>query len=210
MQGREKGDPAPGHVRSAQTGLGRAEKIRRFWFGGEEMNRVLIMREKDFTEVKAFYWKLIEQMQGGSYLPGWEKGVYPSDIFLRESLRNRALYMLKCNGNYAAAMVLNHETNEGYSGTAWKVDADKHQVLIVHALGVLPAFQGKGVAKHMVKEVIRIAGERHQRAIRLDVLNGNVPALKLYESMGFEHRRTTQMFYEDTGWTDYLLYELVL
>ena len=84
MQGREKRDPAPGHVRSAQTGLGRAEKIRRFWFGGEEMNRVLIMREKDFTEVKAFYWKLIEQMQGGSYLPGWEKGVYPSDIFLRE------------------------------------------------------------------------------------------------------------------------------
>lgn len=62
----------------------------------------------------------------------------------------------------------------------------------------------------MVKEVIRIAGERHQRAIRLDVLNGNMPALKLYESMGFEHRRTTQMFYEDTGWTDYLLYELVL
>ena len=93
------------------------------------MNRVLIMREKDFTEVKAFYWKLIEQMQGGSYLPGWEKGVYPSDIFLRESLRNRELYMLKCDGNYAAAMVLNHETNEGYSGTAWKVDADKHQVL---------------------------------------------------------------------------------
>lgn len=74
MQGREKGDPAPGHVRSAQTGLGRAEKIRRFWFGGEEMNRVLIMREKDFTEVKAFYWKLIEQMPGRLISPRLGEG----------------------------------------------------------------------------------------------------------------------------------------
>lgn len=48
------------------------------------------------------------------------------------------------------------------------------------------------------------------KAIRLDVLGGNIPASKLYESMGFKYIETLKLFYEDTGLTDFLLYELVL
>lgn len=46
-----------------------------------------------------------------------------------------------------------------------------------------------------------VARDRQQKVIRLDVLKGNLPAKKLY---------TLPMCYEDTGWTDYELYELVL
>lgn len=174
------------------------------------MERVSVMALKDFKKVRDFYWELIDQMQGSPNLPGWEKGLYPSDDYLRQSLENEELYVLSHDDEYVAAMVLNHECNDGYSGTEWKIDVDKNQVLIIHTLGVIPTSQRKGIARYMLEEAIRIAKDRNQSAIRLDVLHGNIPAMKLYESMGFEHRRTTQMFYEDTGWTEYLLYELVL
>ena len=48
------------------------------------------------------------------------------------------------------------------------------------------------------------------RTLRLDVLGGNVPAERLYTGQGFARRGTVRMFYADTGWTDYGLYEYLL
>lgn len=33
------------------------------------------------------------------------------------------------------------------------------------------------------------------------------PAEKLYTGIGFEYLQTVTLFYEDTGWTEYELYE---
>lgn len=164
----------------------------------------------DFHEVQSFYWTLIEQMQDVEFHPGWEKGVYPADAFLKESLAAGELYALRADGKIIAAMVLNHQCNDGYNGTKWNVEAAVDEITVIHALGVLPQVHGQGVAPQMVEAAIQIARAKQQKAIRLDVLGGNIPALKLYEKFGFQYHRTVQMFYEDTGWTNFLLYELVL
>ena len=49
-----------------------------------------------------------------------------------------------------------------------------------------------------------------QKALRLDVLKGNTPAEKLYTHFGFQSRGVVRMYYEDTGWTDYEVYEYLL
>ena len=82
--------------------------------------------------------------------------------------------------------------------------------LAAQALGVAPERQGRGLAKQLVRQAIHIARTKRQRALRLDVLGTNLPAQKLYTAMGFQYRTTLKLFYEDTGTTDYLLYELVL
>ena len=43
-----------------------------------------------------------------------------------------------------------------------------------------------------------------------DVRGGNVRAARLYTGQGFARRGTVRMFYADTGWTDYGLYEYLL
>ena len=164
----------------------------------------------DFHEVQSFYWTLIEQMQDVEFHPGWEKGVYPADAFLKESLAAGELYALRADGKIIAAMVLNHQCNDGYNGTKWNVEAAVDEITVIHALGVLPQVHGQGVAPQMVEAAIQIARAKQQKAIRLDVLGGNIPALKLYEKFGFQYHRTVQMFYEDTGWTNFLHYELVI
>ena len=81
---------------------------------------------------------------------------------------------------------------------------------MIHALGIMPTSHGKGLGKQLVQEAIFAARKSNQKAIRLDVLSGNLPAMKLYEHMGFIYKQTLQLFYEDTGLTDFLLYELIL
>ena len=88
--------------------------------------------------------------------------------------------------------------------------ADDSELLIIHTLGVHSDFNGKGYAKAMVQKAIDIARETGMKAIRLDVLGGNIPAERLYQGFGFQYMATLKMYYEDTGWTDFKLYEYVL
>lgn len=166
--------------------------------------------ENEWKKVKAFYWQLIEQMDSTLYKPGWKKGIYPTDEFLMDSIRNKELYVLLSESNYMAAMILNHKCTDGYEKIHWNITATPQEITVVHALGVLPDYQGQGIAKLMVQEAIRTAKENGQKAVRLDVLSTNIPAQKLYSDMGFNYMDTIQLFYEDTGSTDYLLYEYTL
>lgn len=171
----------------------------------------LRIAEKDeLKPVLDFYYLLIDMMQGVEYTPAWQKGVYPSDEFLRGSLERRQLVIGLSEGKIVAAMVLNHESAEGYDQALWNTDAGSEEVTVVHALGILPSHQGRGFAGDMVTEAIRIAKTEGQKAIRLDVLSSNIPARRLYQKMGFIHVGTVKLFYEDTGLTDFLLYEYVL
>lgn len=169
-----------------------------------------IVKNNEFKGIKGFYNKLIDMMQDSEYLPGWEKGVYPSDEFLYDSISNHELYGVKENGAYIGVMVINHEWNDGYNNVKWMIEAPKDKVAVIHTLGVLPTHHGQGIAQFLVKEAINLSIQNEQKVVRLDVLETNTPAQKLYTKMGFKYIDTIEMFYEDTGWVDFLLYEYVL
>ncbi|MCH5209045.1 MAG: GNAT family N-acetyltransferase [Oscillospiraceae bacterium] len=144
------------------------------------------------------------------YSPGWKKGIYPTDEYLLDSIKNGELYIGEIEGNIAACMVVNHKYNEGYKGIKWSVEAADPELLVIHILGVLPAYSGRGTAKQMVRRVIETARENNIKTIRLDVLIGNIPAEKLYTKMGFNYLETVRMYYEDTGWTEFKLFEYII
>lgn len=149
-------------------------------------------------------------MRDSEFLPGWEVDIYPSPEFLRDSIHNGELYIGVVDGQIAASMVVNHEFNESYNSFQWPTEAEKYEITVIHALGVHSVYAGRGIAKKMVQKAISVARDNKQKVIRLDVLKGNLPAEKLYEREGFRKLHTLPMFYEDTGWTDYELFELVL
>lgn len=162
---------------------------------------------EQYPMVRAFYHSLIDGIVDFPYNAGWKKDIYPSPDYLIKTISNGELYIAIENDEIIAAMILNHECNEGYNEFQWPTDAEESEITVIHALGVHPSQMGKGYAKKMVKFVIETAKNNNQKVIRLDVLKGNVPAEKLYMGLGFEYLHTLSMFYEDTGWTDYELYE---
>ena len=165
---------------------------------------------EQYQLVREFYHSLIDGLVGAPYNAGWKKDIYPAPEYLMESIDNGELFIAVQNGDIIGAMVLNHQCNEGYREFQWPTDALDDEVMVIHALGIHPSKTGNGYAKQMVAFAIQTARQNKQKVIRLDVLKGNLPAEKLYSGMGFQYLHTLPMFYEDTGWTDYELYEYVI
>lgn len=166
--------------------------------------------ENDYEAIRDFYYELTDEMKDAEFKPGWEKDVYPTQKFLQESIRNKELYYTPEHSNIQACMIVNHKYNDGYKGVKWSVEASDKELVVIHALGVLPRFSGKGIAKQLVQKVIDQAELQDIITIRLDVLEGNIPAEKAYTKMGFQYITTVKMFYEDTGWTNYKMFEYIV
>lgn len=174
------------------------------------MIQIRVANQDDYRDVKDFYDTLIDAMEYAQFQPGWKKDVYPTQDFLIQSIADGQLYTGQLDGQIVACMVVNHAYNEGYNTVKWSVDAADSELFVIHALGVHPAYAGRGIAKQMVQRVIDLAGEQSMKTIRLDVLGGNLPAERAYMNMGFLYVDTLRMFYEDTGWTDFKVFEYIV
>lgn len=164
----------------------------------------------DYGGVKEFYDSLIDAMEDAPFKPGWKKDVYPTREMLLEAIESGELYIGEEDGKMASCMIADHRYNDAYREIPWSVDASDDELLVIHALGVHPAFSGRGIAKKMVEKTIELARDNGIRTIRLDVLEGNLPAEKAYTKMGFRYLDTIRMFYEDTGWTDFKTFEFIV
>ena len=139
-----------------------------------------------------------------------KKAVYPSDNFISGSIERGELYILTDSDTLYACVILNSEHNDGYDGCPWSIDCDQEDVITLHALAVNPKFQRNGIVKIVVDDIINIAKTEHKKEIRLDVLGVCEAAERLYRNCRFQFVEAKKMFYEDTGWTVYKLFELNL
>jgi len=164
----------------------------------------------EYSDVERFFCEMIDSMRDAEFKPEWEMGVYPTELLLRNAIQAQTLYLVHLKNRLVGVMVLNHDYESDYDKATWQLDLKKDEVMCIHLLGVLPSYHGRGIAKQMVSHAAQLCRREGAKAIRLDVLHKNIPAAKLYESAGFQHIDTIKMYYEDTGLTDFLLYELVL
>ena len=161
-------------------------------------------------EVKELYYAIIDAVGDATDSVGWKKDIYPAPEFLKASIESGELFIAMDGSRIVGAMVLNHEGNDSYGDFTWPTEAERNEVTVIHALGIHPEYTGRGCARQMVEYAIDHARRDEQKVIRLDVLKGNSRAEKLYSGMGFRYLHTIQMYYEDTGWTDFELYEYPL
>jgi len=62
----------------------------------------------------------------------------------------------------------------------------------------------------VVSHVLKLARKIGKKTVRLDVLSGNPAAEALYTGMGFRFVEAKTMFYEDTGWKEFRMFEYIL
>lgn len=159
--------------------------------------------------VKTFYHSLIKGLDQTTGYCRWELGAHPSDEMLEAAINQKELYLGVIDQRIAACMMINLH-GDGYPKAAWDNEIAEGEYLVIHILGVHQDFRRRGLAKEMVQFAIDLARREKKRAIRLDVLKGNLPAEEMYTSLGFRYIDTISLYYESTGWADFELFEYLI
>ena len=170
------------------------------------MTRVRIARPDEFEQVAALYDEMVADIEHSAFDPHWNRENHPSDAFLRQAIEREQLIVCEHDSELAGALVLDEGGAEGYEEAPWPTDAESGEASVVHVLCTLPRFQGKGLARALLKGAIDTARQRGRRCVRLDILPDNLPAQKLYESEGFIRVADVVLTYPD-GTFEAVLYE---
>ena len=120
------------------------------------------------------------------------------------------MYCTEDENNITAAVAVTPYQTDDYHGIDWQTALKDDEVAVVHILAVNPRFQNRGCAKAIMRDVIGLADSKGLKAVRLDALACNIPAHRLYESLGFQKRDVRHWYAENTGWFDFYLFEYLL
>ncbi len=66
----------------------------------------------------------------------------------------------------------------------------------IHTIGVDPAYQGRGIGRRMLDELLNIAADS---VVHLEVRTDNAPAIALYRSVGFTEVGLRKRYYRISG-----------
>lgn len=167
-------------------------------------------KEKDIDELEQFYNDLNDHLEKGTNYPGWKKGVYPVRQNAVDGIKNRNLYVAKHGGKIIGSIILSHEPEPAYHEAKWQYESDYSDVFIIYTFVVHPNFLKCGVGKALVDFSIEHCIKAQAKSIRLDVYEGNMPAIKLYEKCGFKYIATVDLGLEAYGLKWFKLYERLL
>jgi ribosomal protein S18 acetylase RimI-like enzyme len=116
----------------------------------------------------------------------------------------------KYNGRIIGSIILNHEPESAYYNVKWGFDYDYSDVFVIHTFAVHPKFMKCGVGKVLMDFANKHSINSKVKSIRLDVYEGNLPAIKLYEKYGFTYIDTVDLGYGKYGLDWFKLYEKLI
>lgn len=164
----------------------------------------------DFERIMQNYITMTEypgQVDSGA---GWVVDIYPDRQMIQDAIESEHYFVAELNKVIVGGMSLNDAYTEGYEKVNWQVEAKAGEFLSIHALGIMPEARGNGLAKALATFAVEYAQTNNFKAIRIDVYGVNNAAKKLYPSVEFKLVDTVELYYEDTGLAEYLMYEYVI
>lgn len=164
----------------------------------------------DFEEVISFYDRVIDDQKVLPYGPGWTKNVYPDHAMLKDKIASGAMFLGTDENEIISAMAVDSHVSEGYDLVPWSIPVQPGEAYEIHILAVRKEYGGRGIGRQMCSFAAEYAKSHGGRALHLDIVKGNLWAQKLYEKFGFRCVGEAELYYEDTGWHVFVMYEYPL
>ncbi|MDW8800248.1 GNAT family N-acetyltransferase [Clostridium sp. A1-XYC3] len=164
----------------------------------------------DIDELEQLYNDLNDYLAKGVNYPGWLKGIYPVRQNAIDGIDHGNLYVARHNGKIIGSVILSHVPEPAYYKAKWEFESDYSDVLVIYTFVIHPDFLRCGVGSTIIDFSIESAIKSHIRSIRLDVYEGNIPAIRLYEKSGFKYIDTVDLGLGNYGLDWFRLYEKVL
>lgn len=165
---------------------------------------------EDLDALEDLYGEVCSHMAATVNYTGWERDVYPARRDAEAGIREGTLFLAEGDGGLAGSFILSPRQEDAYAGVTWGMELEERAVRTVYTFTVSPRRRGKGVGRAMLAYAARCAGEQGARALRLDVYEKNLPAIRLYESAGFRYVDTVSLGLEEIGLDLFRLYEMLL
>ena len=161
----------------------------------------------DYDSVLSFYDDVMERTPDITLHAHWQKGKHPTAEGLKALIEDGDLYLCKENETIVGALALPMYQEGDYHAVAWSRQAADDEVAVIHVLAVSPDRQGSGIGSGIVREAISLARQKGMKSIRLDIVDSNTPARRVYEGLGFVYRGTQHLYAENSGWLDFCFFE---
>ena len=162
-----------------------------------------------YEAVTGLYHRSVDYLRATVNYPRWNPG-HPSDKGVAASIEKGEQYVCMQDGEALGALALSEDPEGYYEAGDWSVDLRPGDFLVIHVLAVDPDQAKRGVGSFMVEECIRIAREGGYKAVRLDVVPGNIPAERLYGKFGFKFAGRKDLLRNLDFIPLFDLYELIL
>lgn len=132
------------------------------------MTEIRLMCEKDLEQVTAIEKEI--------FLIPWSEKAFADSL-----ASNNTLYLVAESENRIV----------GYCGMYISFEEGN-----ITNVAVAPLFRRKKIARHMLEEILTRAKEKNVSDVILEVRETNVPAISLYEQLGFKEAGIRKNFYE--------------
>ena len=166
-----------------------------------------LVQAHDLETVKEHYINVIKNTPEIEQYARWAYGKHPTDEGLRSYIENGEMYLLTDRGIVAGMVAFVMHQGPDYETVPWAERLENDQVATLHLLAVCPEYQGRALGITILELADELAKQQGKRAMRLDVLESNLPAQHMYEKAGYVYRGKQRWYAENTGWTNFLLYE---
>ena len=161
---------------------------------------------EELKKLSEMYDAVLDQQEYDEYGPKWTRGIYPCEEDFIAHLEKGEYYGGFEDDDLACRAVMTIGEDEMYRDVKWMKKVDDDRVAIIHLLTVAPKYRGKGLSKKFLNYLFEEAAETAD-VIHLDVLDGNLPADRLYLKIGFSFAGSYPAHYEDIGDCMLNLYE---
>jgi GNAT superfamily N-acetyltransferase len=178
---------------------------------GKVMDIIIeLANTKDINEIEQLYNDLNDYLATGTNYPGWRKGVYPIREDAVKGIEEGGLYVARHNNKIVGTIILNHEPEDAYSKVKWAIEADYSDIVVIHTFAVHPNYLKEGIGQKLMEFATSHSEDIKAKTIRLDVYEKNIPAIRLYEKLGYRYIDAVDLGYGEYGLNSFKLYEKVL
>ena len=160
----------------------------------------------DIDKIMLFYNDIIDNQRYDEYTPMWTKDVYPCFDDISYHLKNNKIYIGENDIEIVSCLVFQIGEEDMYKDVNWVI---KDDVGVIHLLAINSKYRRLGYGEDILNMAINDNKDK-VKTIHLDVMLSNLSASKMYESFGFKYIDKKDVYYEDTGHIQAMLYEYII
>lgn len=129
---------------------------------------------------------------------------------VRASTKAGTQFLCLDEDDIIGAFILNDDPDGNYQKGSWRQALPDGEYAVLHTLAIDPEHHRRGIGTEIIRFCVDRARSNGYRALRVDIVPGNLPARKLYEKNGFTYAGDVDLERGIEGIPVFSLFELNL